>query len=105
LAADGGGGGWGERRPRAEIAPVRCRLLPDSADGTDGIFLSCSYPAARVAAIQRMAECLTPLHVADLPAGVALVPGAIELLGCPSELHDEIAGEVLRLDLASLLAP
>jgi hypothetical protein len=26
------------------------------------------------------------LHVADLPAGVALVPGAVELLGCPPEL-------------------
>src|SRR5262245_27485612 len=45
------------------------------------------------------------LHVAHLPAGVALVPGAVELLGSPPELHDEIAREVLRLDLASLLAP
>jgi hypothetical protein len=26
------------------------------------------------------------LHVADLPAGVALIPGAVELLGCPPEL-------------------
>jgi hypothetical protein len=45
------------------------------------------------------------LHVADLPAGVALVPGAIELLGCSPELHDEIAGEVLRLGLASFFSP
>ena len=45
------------------------------------------------------------LHVADLPAGVALVPGAIELLGCSPELHDQIAGEIVSLDLASLLAP
>jgi hypothetical protein len=45
------------------------------------------------------------LHVADLPASVALAPGAIELLGRPSELHDEIAGEVVRLGLTTLLAP
>src|SRR5262249_49188384 len=46
-----------------------------------------------------------PLHVADLPAGVALVPGAIELLCSPPELHDEIVGEVLRLRLTPFLAP
>jgi hypothetical protein len=45
------------------------------------------------------------LHVADLPAGVALVPGAIELLGRPSELHDEIARQVVRLGLAPFFAP
>src|SRR5499433_4510942 len=45
------------------------------------------------------------LHVADLPAGVALVPGAVELLGRPPELHDEIAREVLRLGLAPFLPP
>src|SRR5262249_6424837 len=45
------------------------------------------------------------LDVADLPAGVALVPGAVELLGCPSELHDEVAGEVLRFGLSAFLAP
>ena len=43
------------------------------------------------------------LHVADLPAGVALIPGAIEVLGRPSELHDEVAGQVLRFGLASFL--
>src|SRR5207245_11642421 len=45
------------------------------------------------------------LHVADLPAGVALVPRAVELLGCSPELHDEVAGEVLRLGLASFFSP
>jgi hypothetical protein len=45
------------------------------------------------------------LHVADLPAGVALVPATIELLGCPPELHDEVAGEILRLGFATFLAP
>src|SRR5262245_22416469 len=44
-------------------------------------------------------------HVADLPAGVALVPGAVELLGCSPELHNEVAREVFRLGLASFLAP
>ena len=45
------------------------------------------------------------LHVTDLPAGIAFVPGAIEVLGRRPELHDEIAGEVLRLGLAPFLAP
>jgi hypothetical protein len=45
------------------------------------------------------------LRVPDLPAGVALMPGAIELLGRGSELYDEVAGQVLRLDLAPFLAP
>jgi hypothetical protein len=45
------------------------------------------------------------LHVSDLPASVALKPGAVQLLGCSPELHDEIAGEVLRLGLAPFLAP
>src|SRR6516164_7256536 len=45
------------------------------------------------------------LHVADLPAGVALIPGAIELLGCSPKLHYEVAREVLRLGLASFLPP
>src|SRR5262249_19868275 len=45
------------------------------------------------------------LHVSDLPAGVALVPGAIEFLSCPPELHDEVARQVLRLGLASFFAP
>jgi hypothetical protein len=46
-----------------------------------------------------------PLHVADLPPGVALIPGAIEFLGCSPELHDEVAGEILRLGLAPFFAP
>jgi len=45
------------------------------------------------------------LHVADLPAAVALIPRAIELLGCSPELHDEVAREVLRLGLAPFFAP
>ena len=40
----------------------------------------------------------------DLP-GIGLVPAPIEVLGDDPELDDEIAGEVLRRDLASLFAP
>jgi hypothetical protein len=46
-----------------------------------------------------------PLHVADLVAGVALVPGAVEVLGSLPELHDEVSGQVLRLCLAPFFAP
>ena len=61
---------------------------------------------SRVAAIQGMAECLTRRWTSrDAPAGIALVPGAVELLGGGPELHDEVAGQVLRLGLAPLLAP
>src|SRR5262245_20501476 len=45
------------------------------------------------------------LHVADLPAGDALIPGAVEPFGCRPELHDEVAGEVFRLRLAPFFAP
>jgi hypothetical protein len=37
--------------------------------------------------------------------GVALVPELIEVLGHQAELNDKVAGEVLRLGLAALLAP
>jgi hypothetical protein len=41
----------------------------------------------------------------DAATCIALVPGAVELLGGGPELHDEVAGQVLRLDLHPLLAP
>src|SRR5262249_54789071 len=44
-----------------------------------------------VATIQGMAECLTRLDVRNTPAGVAFVPGAVELLGGSPQLHDEVA--------------
>src|SRR5215470_11695154 len=44
---------------------------------------------SRVAAIQGMAECLTWRCTSrTCRPGVALVPGAVELLGRPPELHD-----------------
>jgi hypothetical protein len=45
------------------------------------------------------------LHVTDLPAGIALEPGAIELLGSSSELNNEVAGEILWLGFAPFLPP
>jgi hypothetical protein len=42
------------------------------------------------------------LDAFDRLPGIALVPGAVELLGRGPELDDEVAGEICRLDLASL---
>jgi hypothetical protein len=47
----------------------------------------------------------TGLHVRDRVAGVALVPLAVEVLGCQAELDDEIGREVFRPDLAAFLLP
>ena len=41
------------------------------------------------------------LDVVDLPAGSALVPAPIEVLGDRPELRDQIAGQVLRLQGSS----
>ena len=46
-----------------------------------------------------------PLHVGDRLAGIGLIPAPIEVLGHYPKLDDEIAGEILRLDLAALFAP
>jgi hypothetical protein len=45
------------------------------------------------------------LDVADLPAGVALVPMPVEGFGHLTKLDDEVAGQVLRRGLAPFLAP
>src|SRR2546430_2483231 len=45
------------------------------------------------------------LDVGNAPAGVALVPGAIEFFGGGPELHDQVAGQVLRRGLAAFLLP
>jgi hypothetical protein len=46
-----------------------------------------------------------PLDVRDRSAGVGLIPTPIQLLGHHPELDNEIAGQVLRFDLAALFAP
>ena len=45
------------------------------------------------------------LYLGDHLIGVALVPVAVEAFGHGPELDDEIARQVLRLDVASFLAP
>ena len=45
------------------------------------------------------------LDVFDHRPGRSLVPLPIEVLGREPELHEQVAGEVLRLPLASLLSP
>jgi hypothetical protein len=45
------------------------------------------------------------LDVRDAPAGIALVPGTVEVLCHRAELHDEIAGQVLRSGFATFFTP
>ena len=45
------------------------------------------------------------LDIGEDLAGIALVPAPVEVLGDDPELDDEVAGKVLRLDLAALLPP
>jgi hypothetical protein len=45
------------------------------------------------------------LDVGDASTSIALIPGAIELLGGGPELYDQVAGKVLRVSLTTLLAP
>ena len=61
---------------------------------------------SRVAAIQRTTGCCTRrwTSVRTCP-GVAFEPMPVQGFGDQAELDDEIAGEVLRLDLAPLLPP
>jgi hypothetical protein len=44
------------------------------------------------------------LNILDSLPGIALVPAPVQVLGGLAELDDEIAGEVLGLDFAALLA-
>jgi hypothetical protein len=46
-----------------------------------------------------------PLDVRNYLAGIGLVPAPIEVLRHHPELDHEIAGQVLRLDLAALFSP
>jgi len=45
------------------------------------------------------------LNIGNAPAGIALVPGAVEVLGGGPKLHNEIGGQVLGRSLAAFLAP
>jgi hypothetical protein len=63
--------------------------------------LPCTRPSS-VAPIQRSTGCRILLNVADYLCGI---PAAIELLGGKPELDNKVAGQVLRLDLATLFSP
>src|SRR6516162_4344921 len=87
-----GGGLLGKRPGQHELGfEDRCRRLHDAVEGSHHPGNGGMLHAA--------------LDIGDTPAGVALVPGAIELLGRGSKLHDEVTGQVLRLGLPTLLAP
>ena len=46
-----------------------------------------------------------PLHIGDELAGVSLKPAPVQLLGRIAELDDQVAGQVLGLDLAAFFPP
>ena len=46
-----------------------------------------------------------PLHIDHLMTAIGLKPAPIKVFGHHPELDDEIAGQVLRLDLAALFPP
>ncbi len=46
-----------------------------------------------------------PLHVRDEVARVLFVPVPVQLLGYAPKLDDEVAGQILGLDLSALFAP
>ena len=46
-----------------------------------------------------------PLDIGNHLAGIGLIPAPIEVLGHHPELDDEVAGQVLWLDLAALFPP
>src|SRR5215831_17674997 len=45
------------------------------------------------------------LNIGDAPGGVTLVPNSVEHFRGGPKLHDEVAGQVLRLSLAPFLLP
>jgi len=45
------------------------------------------------------------LHVSKHLPGIGLIPAPIQLLSGQAKLDDEVAGEVLWLDLAALFSP
>jgi hypothetical protein len=45
------------------------------------------------------------LDIGDNPPSIGLVPAPVKLLGGEAELHNQVAGQVLRLNLAALFSP
>ena len=46
-----------------------------------------------------------PLHIGKQLPGISLIPAPVQVLRRNTKLNDQIAGQVLRLDLATLFAP
>jgi hypothetical protein len=46
-----------------------------------------------------------PLYIRQHLRGIGLIPAPVQLLGRNPELNDEVARQVLRLDLAALFLP
>jgi hypothetical protein len=47
----------------------------------------------------------TTLDTRDASAGIALVPGPVEVFCCYAELDNKVAGEVFRLGFPAFFAP
>ena len=45
------------------------------------------------------------LDIGDHPPRIGLVPASVKFLGGEAELHDQIAGQVLRLGFTAFLPP
>ena len=73
------------------------------ASNTAPVALDHAVEGRRHPALDRMEHL--PLHLGDDLAGIALVPVPVEVLGHGAELDDQVAGQVLRLDLAALFPP
>ena len=72
--------------------------LKDSIAALNPAIQSRRHPAQR-----RMAHSL--LDVGDDLPGTGFIPAAIKLFSRDPKLHDEIAGQIFRLDFPPLLAP
>jgi hypothetical protein len=46
-----------------------------------------------------------PLDIRDDLTGIGLVPASVQRLGGQAQLDDEVAGEVLRFNLATFFPP
>jgi hypothetical protein len=91
-----------------ELDALISTMRTASMRGRGGSALMASVPSttpSRVAAIHGIAECLTLRWTSETRRPVLRSYQQVELLGGGPELHDEVAGQVLRLGLAPFLVP
>ena len=72
--------------------------LEHRARFSDQAIQGCCHPGDRLVKLSQLA-------VLNAMAGLALVPGVVELLGHYAELDDELAGQVGRANLAAFFLP